>query len=82
VEARPVQVRPVRGRRAARGSELLLQAGSGTPQALIDEETMHEQFDPTNTGEIPDDRVRLMFTWYHPLICSLSALPECWRCST
>jgi len=43
---------------------------------------MHEQFDPTNTGEIPDDRVRLMFTWYHPLICSLSALPECWRCST
>jgi len=55
-------------RRAARGAELLVQAGNWTPQTLIDEETMHEQFDAADTGEIPDDRLRLMFTCCHPAL--------------
>jgi RNA polymerase sigma-70 factor (ECF subfamily) len=63
-------------RRAARGSELLVKVGSGTSQtlideesqALIDEETMHEQFDAANTGEVTDDRLRLIFTCCHPAL--------------
>jgi RNA polymerase sigma-70 factor (ECF subfamily) len=54
-------------RRAARGTELLEQAGrEAPPQSVTDEEAMPELF--AETDEIEDDRLRLIFTCCHPAL--------------
>jgi RNA polymerase sigma-70 factor (ECF subfamily) len=54
-------------RRRARGAELLEQAGrQAAPANPDDEETMPELF--SETDEIEDDRLRLMFTCCHPAL--------------
>ena len=53
-------------RRAARGAELLEQAGRQAPQLEPVEEAMPELF--SETDEIADDRLRLMFTCCHPAL--------------
>ena len=53
-------------RRSARGAELLEQVGREAPQSETDEEAMVELFD--ETGEIDDDRLRLIFTCCHPAL--------------
>jgi RNA polymerase sigma-70 factor (ECF subfamily) len=55
-------------RRRARGSELLERTGRETPQADTDEDDMHDLFDETETDEIDDDRLRLIFTCCHPAL--------------
>ena len=54
-------------RRGARGAELLEQAGrEALPQPDTDEDAMTELFG--ETGEIEDDRLRLIFTCCHPAL--------------
>jgi RNA polymerase sigma-70 factor (ECF subfamily) len=53
-------------RRRARGAELLEAAGRQTRQAETDEEAMPELF--TESDEIEDDRLRLIFTCCHPAL--------------
>jgi len=53
-------------RRAARGAELLEQAGREAPPPETDEEAMPELFEQGD--EIEDDRLRLIFTCCHPAL--------------
>jgi RNA polymerase sigma-70 factor (ECF subfamily) len=53
-------------RRAARGAQLLEQAGREAPQSDSDEGEMLDLFDETD--EIEDDRLRLIFTCCHPAL--------------
>jgi RNA polymerase sigma-70 factor, ECF subfamily len=55
-------------RRRARGAELLERTGRETPQTDTDEDDMHDLFDETETDEIEDDRLRLIFTCCHPAL--------------
>ena len=55
-----------RQRRRARGAELLGQVGHQVPPSYTDEEAMPELFG--ETGEIEDDRLRLIFTCCHPAL--------------
>jgi RNA polymerase sigma-70 factor (ECF subfamily) len=53
-------------RRRARGAELLEAAGRQTRQSETEEEAMPELF--TESNEIEDDRLRLIFTCCHPAL--------------